>query len=146
MVSHLRTLDKATLVEKCGRLSRSRMAQVLWLFAQMYDQPAHAAVARFRDRSAPGRPFQHRLAAVVADYLRAGPQGVFRYLLDLEEVYLCAAAQVASRLGTSDALAALRFVASAAPEGSCRDQCRELADKTAHALETLTPPFWRGFT
>lgn len=28
MVSHLRTLDKATLVEKCGHLSRSRMAQV----------------------------------------------------------------------------------------------------------------------
>jgi len=28
MVSHLRTLDKATLVAKCGRLSRSRMAQV----------------------------------------------------------------------------------------------------------------------
>ena len=28
MTSHLRTLDKTTLVEKCGRLSRSRMAQV----------------------------------------------------------------------------------------------------------------------
>ena len=28
MVSHLRTLDKATLVEKCGRVSRSRMAQI----------------------------------------------------------------------------------------------------------------------
>jgi mRNA-degrading endonuclease toxin of MazEF toxin-antitoxin module len=28
MASHLRTLDKTTLVEKCGRLSRSRMAQV----------------------------------------------------------------------------------------------------------------------
>jgi len=28
MVSHLRTLDKATLVAKCGWLSRSRMAQV----------------------------------------------------------------------------------------------------------------------
>jgi mRNA-degrading endonuclease toxin of MazEF toxin-antitoxin module len=28
MMAHLRTLDKATLVEKCGRLSRSRMAQV----------------------------------------------------------------------------------------------------------------------
>jgi mRNA interferase MazF len=28
MTSHLRTLDKATLVDKSGRLSRSRMAQV----------------------------------------------------------------------------------------------------------------------
>ena len=28
MVSHLRTLDKTTLVERSGRLSRSRMAQV----------------------------------------------------------------------------------------------------------------------
>src|SRR6266851_7333951 len=28
MVSHLRTLDKATFVEQCGHLSRSRMAQV----------------------------------------------------------------------------------------------------------------------
>jgi mRNA interferase MazF len=28
MTSHLRTLDKATLVERSGRLSRSRMAQV----------------------------------------------------------------------------------------------------------------------
>ena len=28
MMSHLRTLDKATLLEKCGRLSRSRMTQV----------------------------------------------------------------------------------------------------------------------
>jgi mRNA interferase MazF len=28
MVSHLRTLDKATLVERSGRLSRSRMGQV----------------------------------------------------------------------------------------------------------------------
>jgi mRNA interferase MazF len=28
MMSHLRTVDKATLVERCGRLSRARMAQV----------------------------------------------------------------------------------------------------------------------
>src|SRR5919198_2697620 len=28
MVTHLRTLDKTTLVERTGRLSRSRMAQV----------------------------------------------------------------------------------------------------------------------
>jgi mRNA interferase MazF len=40
MVAHLRTLDKATLVEKCGRLSRSRMAQVDAGLRRILDLPA----------------------------------------------------------------------------------------------------------
>jgi len=40
MTSHLRTLDKATLVEKCGRLSRSRMGQVDAGLRQVLDLPA----------------------------------------------------------------------------------------------------------
>jgi mRNA interferase MazF len=40
MTSHLRTLDKATLVEKCGRLSRSRMAQVDAGMRRVLDLPA----------------------------------------------------------------------------------------------------------
>jgi mRNA interferase MazF len=40
MVSHLRTVDKATLVEKCGRLSRSRMAQVDAGLRRVLDLPA----------------------------------------------------------------------------------------------------------
>ena len=40
MVSHLRTLDKATLVERSGRLSRSRMAQVDAGLRQVLDLPA----------------------------------------------------------------------------------------------------------
>lgn len=40
MVSHLRTLDKATLVERSGRLSRSRMAQVDAGLRRVLDLPA----------------------------------------------------------------------------------------------------------
>jgi mRNA interferase MazF len=40
MMSHLRTVDKATLVEKCGRLSRSRMAQVDAGLRRVLDLPA----------------------------------------------------------------------------------------------------------
>ena len=40
MTSHLRTLDKTTLVEKCGRLSRSRMAQVDAGLRRVLDLPA----------------------------------------------------------------------------------------------------------
>jgi len=40
MVSHLRTLDKTTLVEKCGRLSRSRMARVDAGLRRVLDLPA----------------------------------------------------------------------------------------------------------
>ena len=40
MASHLRTLDKTTLVEKCGRLSRSRMAQVDAGLRRVLDLPA----------------------------------------------------------------------------------------------------------
>lgn len=40
MTSHLRTLDKTTLVEKCGRLSRSPMAQVDAGLRRVLDLPA----------------------------------------------------------------------------------------------------------
>jgi len=40
MASHLRTLDRATLVERCGRLSRSRMAQVDAGLRRVLDLPA----------------------------------------------------------------------------------------------------------
>lgn len=40
MTSHLPTLDKTTLVEKCGRLSRSRMAQVDAGLRRVLDLPA----------------------------------------------------------------------------------------------------------
>jgi mRNA interferase MazF len=40
MTSHLRTLDKTTLVERCGRLSRSRMAQVDAGLRRVLDLPS----------------------------------------------------------------------------------------------------------
>lgn len=40
MVGHLRTLDKRTLVERCGRLSRSRMAQVDAGLRRVLDLPS----------------------------------------------------------------------------------------------------------
>jgi mRNA interferase MazF len=40
MTSHLRTLDKTTLVQRCGRLSRSRMAQVDAGLRRVLDLPA----------------------------------------------------------------------------------------------------------
>lgn len=121
-------------------------SHLLWLFAQMNDKAAYPAVARFRDRLEPGRPFVHRLATVVAEYLWAGPGGVLPFLMDLDGDYLCAAARVAARLGTAEALAALRFAASSATNRYDRDLCREEGDSLEHALETLSPPFWRGFT
>lgn len=40
MTTHLRTLDKATLVDRCGRISRSRMAQVDAGLRRVLDLPA----------------------------------------------------------------------------------------------------------
>lgn len=40
MTTHLRTLDKATLVDQCGRLSRSLMAQVDAGLRRVLDLPA----------------------------------------------------------------------------------------------------------
>jgi mRNA interferase MazF len=40
MTTHLRTLDKATLVDRCGRLTRSRMAQVDAGLRLVLDLPA----------------------------------------------------------------------------------------------------------
>jgi mRNA interferase MazF len=40
MVSHLRILDKGSLVERCGRLTRSRMAEVDSGLRRVLDLPA----------------------------------------------------------------------------------------------------------
>src|SRR5215471_16063395 len=86
------------------------------------DRQAAALQNLVAARPVDGGRFLEELAA--AD---AGPHGVFRFLLDLEDDYLCAAARVASCIGTAGALAALRFAAGSASAGPCRDECGELA-------------------